>query len=108
MQSVRKDQGRDRTQRTDGHDAQTPNVYFGTVCFSGDNFGCHPVRRADHGGTFGLRWIRYLRAKTKVGCGKRIRKKLADMEALTEFDIALHAQQNIVALDVAVNDTVPV
>jgi hypothetical protein len=42
--------------------------------------------------------------KSAVG---RVRKRLADGQALTQFDIALHAQQNIVALNVTVNDTVP-
>lgn len=35
----------------DCHDAEGPDVDLGAVLLLLDDFGCHPVRRTDHGGT---------------------------------------------------------
>ena len=50
----------------DGHDAQRPDVHFGTILFSCDHFRCHPVRGTHHSGAFVL--LRGdLSTETKVG-----------------------------------------
>ena len=38
----------------DGHDAEGPHVHFAAVFFLLDDFGSHPVGRADHSGAFGF------------------------------------------------------
>lgn len=35
-----------------GHDSETPYIYFWTILFAGDDFGCHPVWGTDHGRAF--------------------------------------------------------
>lgn len=62
-----------------GHDAQAPNVDLAAVLLARDNFGCHPVRRADHGGALHVRFVD-LRAEAEIG----------------ELDVAFHAQQDVV------------
>ena len=52
----------------DGHDTQRPNVDFRTVLLLLNNFGCHPVRCADHRRALRL-LVSELRAETEVGCG---------------------------------------
>ena len=56
------------SRRTDGHDAEGPDVDFGTVLFARDDFGRHPVRCADHRRALCVRRVADLRAETKVGC----------------------------------------
>ena len=70
----------------DGHYSQTPYIDLGAVLFTRDNLGRHPVRRANH--CVALRPLgRNLRTKAKVG----------------KLHRAVHAKQNVVRLDVAVD-----
>lgn len=50
------------------HNAQTPNVHFGSVFLPCDNFRSHPVRGTNHSCTFGICRIGDLCTETKVGC----------------------------------------
>lgn len=49
------------------HDTQGPAVHLGPVFFLLDDFGSHPVRGADHGGTLALGFGEF-GAEAKVGC----------------------------------------
>lgn len=49
-----------------GHDAQRPNVDFAAVLLSRDDFGGHPVRRANHSGTLVLGLVDG-RTETEIG-----------------------------------------
>lgn len=75
----------------DRHDSQAPDVDFAAVFLACDDFRCHPVRRANHGSALHVRFVD-LCAEAKIG----------------EFDVAFHAEQNIVGLDVTVNDALGV
>ena len=54
----------------DGHDAERPDVDFGTVLLPSHYLGRHPVRGPHHRGTLVLLWSD-LGAKPKVSCGRR-------------------------------------
>lgn len=70
-----------------GHDAQAPHVDFAAVFLLLDDFGGHPVGRADHGGAFGF-LLGELGAEAEVGY----------------FDGAGRGEQDVVGFDVAVDD----
>ncbi len=53
------------TQRTDGHDAKTPDIDLRAVLFAGNDFGGHPVRGADHRRALRVR-LGYLCAETEI------------------------------------------
>lgn len=76
----------------DGHDTQRPDVYLGTVFLASDDLGGHPIGCTDHRSPLRARRVRYLRAEPKVG----------------QFDVSGHAQEHIIALDIPMNDTMPV
>jgi hypothetical protein len=75
----------------DRHDTQTPDVDFAAVFFACDNLGSHPVWCADHGRTLHVRLVN-LGAETEIG----------------QLDVAIHAEQNVVRLDVSVDNTLGV
>ena len=68
----------------DGHDAEGPHVHLGPVVLPGDHLGRHPVRGPHHRGPLVL-LAGDLGAEAEVG----------------ELDLALHAEQDVVRLDVA-------
>lgn len=70
----------------DGHDPQRPDVHLGPIVLSCHHLRRHPVGRADHGGPLVLLGAD-LGAKAKV----------------SELDVAVHAKQDVVRLDVAVD-----
>ena len=43
-----------RFDELDSHDAERPDVDFAAVFLLLDDFGCHPIRCADHGRALGL------------------------------------------------------
>ncbi len=51
-----------------GHDAEGPDVDFGAVFLLLDDFGCHPVRGADHSGALAFGFGEF-GAEAEVGCG---------------------------------------
>lgn len=60
----------------DGHDAQGPNVHFGSVGLAGHDLRSHPIRRAHHSASLTLFWSD-LSAEPKVRCEgkeKRVRR----------------------------------
>ena len=60
------------SRRTDGHDAEGPDVDFGTVLFARDDFGRHPVRCANQRRALRL-LVRELGAEAEIGCERRAR-----------------------------------
>jgi hypothetical protein len=73
------------------HDTQTPDVNLAAVLFARDNFRSHPVWCTDH--------------------GRALHVGLVDLCAeaeISELDVAVHAEQYVVGLDVTVNDTLGV
>ena len=79
--------GRLALDHLDGHYAQAPYVHLGSVLLARHDLGRHPVGRTNHGISLGALG-RDLRAEAEVG----------------ELDAAVHAQQYVVRLDVAVYD----
>jgi hypothetical protein len=75
----------------DGHDAQTPDVDLAAIFFACDNLRSHPVWRADHGCAFHVGLID-LGAEAEIG----------------QLDVAIHAEQDVVGLDVSVDNTLGV
>lgn len=75
----------------DGHDAQRPDVDFAAVLLLLDDFGRHPVGRADHGGALGA-LLRQFGAEAEVG----------------DFHVAARGEQDVVRFDVAVDDVLGV
>ena len=73
------------------HDAETPHVDFGAVFLLLDDFGGHPVGRADHGGAFGF-LLGEFGAEAEVG----------------DFDGAGGGEEDIVGFDVSVDDVLVV
>ena len=64
----------------DRHDAERPNVDFGSVLLAGDDLGRHPVRRTDH--RCSLRVVALdLSAEPKVGCTSRRKKSVLGSSA---------------------------
>lgn len=74
-----------------GHDAQTPDVDLAAVFFACNNLGSHPVWCADHGRALHVGFI-----------------DLGAEAEICELDVAVHAEQNVVRFDVAVDDTLGV
>lgn len=54
------------------HNAQGPDIDFGTVLFLFDYFGRHPIRSTDHRRPFGLLICKFS-TKTEIGYGKQVR-----------------------------------
>lgn len=73
------------------HDTQTPDINLAAVLFARDDFGCHPVRGADHGGAFHLGLVD-LGAEAEVG----------------ELDMTVEVEEDVVGFDVAVDDALGV
>lgn len=59
--------GRLRFDHFDGHDAERPDVHLVAVLLLLDDFGRHPVGRADHGCSLGP-LLGELGAETKISC----------------------------------------
>ena len=75
----------------DRHNPQGPNIDFAPVLLPRHNFWSHPVRRADHSRALHLALID-LRAEAEI----------------REFDTPLHAQEDVVGLDIPMDDTLAV
>jgi len=75
----------------DGHDAEGPDVDFAAVLLLLDDFGRHPIGRADHGGAL-VALLGELGAEAEVG----------------DFDIAAGGEEDVVGFDVAVDDVLGV
>lgn len=73
------------------HDTQTPDVNFAAVFLACDDLGSHPIRRTNHSRALHVRLVD-LSAETEI----------------SELDVAVHAEQDVVGLDIAVNDTLGV
>lgn len=54
----------------DGHDAQGPDINFGSICFSRHHLWGHPVWRAHHRTPLTLLWSD-LSAEPKISCGTK-------------------------------------
>lgn len=94
--------------RTDGHDTQRPDVHLRTVFLASNDLGGHPIRCTDHRGSLRARRVRYLRAEPKVGWTTLAFDTTSKVTTRTQFDITGHAQEHVIALDIPVDDTMPV
>ena len=56
-----------RLDHLNGHDAEGPHIDFAAVLFLLDDFGGHPIRRANHSSAFRF-LVSELSAETKIGC----------------------------------------
>lgn len=75
----------------DCHNAERPDVDFAAVLFLLDDFGRHPVRRANHGGALGALFGE-LRAEAEIG----------------DFDAAAGGEEDVVGFDIAMDDVLGV
>jgi hypothetical protein len=76
-----------RLDHFNSHDTQRPDVDLGAVLLLLDDFGSHPVGRADHGGTL------------RLGLSE-----LGTEAEISNLDVSTAVEKNVVTLDITVDD----